>query len=113
MDEAHPDTWKPPMATAMLKLAERPRDIQRARILIGLNPDERDHSQIAVTMQARDQRGDVHARVRFVDCFDVDGYIGAQRLTLSAIRRDPINSGQESWRASPRAAKRMTYPSSS
>ena len=53
--------------------AERPRDVERAGILVRLNADERDKPEIAVPPEAGEQRRHVDARVRLVDHFDVDG----------------------------------------
>ena len=46
---------------------ERTCDVEGARILVRLNADERDTSEIAVAPKAGNQRRDVDARVGLVD----------------------------------------------
>ena len=57
--------------------SERTGDVEGPGILIGLDANKRDKSKPVVTSKAGKQRRDIHARVRLVDDFDVDGDIRA------------------------------------
>jgi len=48
------------------------RDMQRARILIGLHADQTDEAEIAVGAHVGDDAVDAYARIGFVDSDDVD-----------------------------------------
>ena len=74
--------------------AERPRKIKRARILIRLHADERDHAEIVVTPKAGDQRRHVDAHAGLVDRDDLDRDVAAEHLTLRAIGCNAVHGGQ-------------------
>ena len=74
--------------------AERPGDVQRARILIGLHADQPDHAEAVMLAEAAQQLGDVDPRIGLVDHVDVDVDIRAEHATIGAVERDPVQSGQ-------------------
>jgi hypothetical protein len=69
-------------------------DVEGARILILLNADERNTSEIVVTLESGQQRRDVDARVGFVDDFDVNGYVHTKHAPLGAIGCDAVDGGK-------------------
>jgi hypothetical protein len=73
-------------------LPERSCDVEGARILVGLNADERNKPKIAVTPKASEQRRHVYAHVCLVDHLDVDGDVRPKDLPLGAIGRDAVHS---------------------
>ena len=89
--ERHPDTWKPPMATGIPASRKRSRDVEGTGILVRLDADERDKTEISVTSKAGDEPLDVHARVGLVHHLDVDGNVRSQDLPLGAIGRNAVH----------------------
>jgi len=73
-------------------LPERSCDVEGARILVGLNADERNKPKSAVTPKASEQRRHVDAHVCLVDHLDVDGDVRPKDLPLGAIGRDAVHS---------------------
>ena len=61
------------MATAIPAARNGPRDVERARILVRLDADQRDQAEIAVAPEPGEQRRHVDARVGLVDRLDIDG----------------------------------------
>ena len=74
--------------------AERPRDIERAGILVRLHADQPDQAEAAVALEAREQRRHVDAGVGLVDRLDLDLDVRAEHLPLGAIAGDAVNRGQ-------------------
>jgi hypothetical protein len=68
--------------------------VEGAGILIGLDANQRDASEIIVTPEARQQCRDVDTCVGLVDYFDVYGYVRTKHPTLSAISRDAVYGGK-------------------
>ena len=75
-------------------LAERPRDVEGARILVRLDADQRDKPEIAVPPKAGEQRRHVDAGVGLVDRLDVDGDVRPKDLPLGAVGRDAVDGGE-------------------
>ena len=73
---------------------ERSCDVEGAGILVGLNADERNEPEIAVTPKAREERRHIDPRVGLVDRRDVDGDVRSKYLSLGAIGRDTVYGGQ-------------------
>ena len=75
-------------------VAERPGDVERARILVGLNADQRDHSEIAVRAKFRQKGGNVDPRIGLVDRHDVDGDFGPEHPAIRTVGGDAIERGE-------------------
>ena len=75
-------------------LAERPGNIERARILVRLHPNQGYEPEIAVALELFQQPGNVDAGVGLVDCDDVDGDAGSKHLARRAVAGDAVDSGQ-------------------
>ena len=75
------------------------RDVEGAGILIGLNADERNKPETAVTPKAGQERRHVDACVRLVDRFDIDGDVWPENPPLGAIGRDAVHGGERIRRA--------------
>ena len=75
-------------------LAERSGDVEGARVLVRLDADESDQSEIAVAPKTGEKRGYVDVGVRLVDHRDVDGDVRPKNLPLSAIRGNAVNGGE-------------------
>jgi hypothetical protein len=59
-----------------------------------LNTDERNTSEIVVTLESGQQCRDVDARVGLVDDFDVNGYVRTKHAPLGAIGCDAVDGGK-------------------
>ncbi len=70
------------------------RDMQRARILVGLHADQADETEIIVGAHFRDDAVDAHARIGLVDGDDVDLDIGTQDFALGAVVEQAVDAGQ-------------------
>ena len=82
------------MATG-IPAARNGRAMSSARgILVRLNADERDESEIAVAPKAGEERRHVDARVGLVDHLDVDGDVRPEHPPLGAIGRDAVDGGE-------------------
>ena len=75
-------------------LAQRPRDVERARKLVRLHADQPHHAEAAMAAQQRDDVLDLHPRVGLVDGGDVDRDLGAEDLALRRIRRERVDAGE-------------------
>lgn len=73
---------------------ELSRDIEGTGILIGLNTDQRNKTEIVVISKAGKERWNVDARVCFIDRFDVDNDVWPEDLLLGAIGCDSIHGGE-------------------
>ena len=73
---------------------ERPRDIERAGVLVRLNADQPDKTEIAMRSQAGEKSWRVHSGVGLVDHRDVDGDVRPEHLPLGAIGRDAVYGGE-------------------
>jgi hypothetical protein len=73
---------------------QRPGDMQRARILIGLHADQADKTEIAIGAHGGDDAIDAHPRIGLVDGGDFDLDIGAEYLALGAIVDEAIDAGE-------------------
>ena len=74
--------------------SERSCNVKCARVLVRLNADKRNTPEVAVTSEAREERWDIDACVRFIDDLDVNINVGTQHTPFGAIRCDAVNSGQ-------------------
>src|SRR5262252_3079041 len=74
--------------------AERACYIEGARILVRLDANECKQPKIAVTAKPLDQFGHVDARMRLVNCLDVDRNVRPENLALCAIGCDAVDGGQ-------------------
>jgi hypothetical protein len=74
--------------------AKRPRNIERARILVGLHADQTDETEIAMRLEAREQRRHIDARIGLVDHLDVDSGVRAEHLPFGAIHCDAVDGGK-------------------
>ena len=93
--DRQPDTWKPPIATANAGRTERPRNIERARILVRLHADQRHQAEIAVARgSARSSAGMFDAGVGLVDDVDLDLDVGTEHAPLRAIRGNAVDRGE-------------------
>ena len=72
-------------------IAERAGDVERARILVRLDADQRDQAEIAVAPEPREQRRDVDPGVGLVDDRDVDVDVRSEHLAFGAIGRNAID----------------------
>ena len=84
--------------------AERPRQVQRPRILIGLHAHQRNHAA-AGDLDPGEQLRDVHSRIGLVDRLDFDRNLRPEHGVLRARRYDAMESRQRIGRnqASPPA----------
>ena len=76
------------------RLPERPRDVERARILVGLHAHQSQHPELAAALEAPDQLRDVHAGIGLVDHLDVELDVRSEHLPLRAIDREPVDRGE-------------------
>ena len=74
--------------------AERPCDVERAGILVGLHADERDHAEAVVFAEPAQQLGNVDPGIGLVDDVDLDIDIGAEHPALGAIERHAMERRQ-------------------
>jgi hypothetical protein len=81
--------------------AERPRDVERARILVGLHTDQPDHAESTSFAETAQQFRDIHAGIGFVDNVDVDIDVVAEHAALRAIERHAVERGQRIRRHKP------------
>src|SRR5215469_4337186 len=72
------------------RLSERPRDVEGAGILVGLNADQCDKAEGVMAPKACYNCLNIDTCVGFVDRFNVDCDIGAKDLSLSAITSDTV-----------------------
>jgi hypothetical protein len=72
--------------------SERSRDVERARVLIGLHADKHNQAKTGVPLKAADERTQVNVCIGLVDNRDVDPDIWPEHLPLSAIGRNTIQS---------------------
>ncbi len=89
------------MTTGNARGAERPRDVERARILIGLHADQPDHAEAARFTEAAQQFRHIDAGIGFVDDVDLDIDVGAQHAALRAIERHAMQRGKRVRRHEP------------
>ena len=82
-------------------LAERPRDIERARILVGLHADQPDHAEAIGLAEPAQELWDVDAGVGLVDDIDLDVDIRPEHLALGAIERHAVQRGERVGRDQP------------
>ena len=75
-------------------LAERTREIERARVLIALHADQRDHAEPVGFAKLAEQLANVDAGVGLVDHVDDDVDIRAEHPALRAIQNDAVNRGE-------------------
>jgi len=75
-------------------VSERPRDIEGTGVLVRLNADEPNKTEIAVRSQAGEESWRVHSRIGLVNHRDVDGDVPPEHLPLGAIRRDAVNGSE-------------------
>ena len=73
---------------------DRPRDIERAGILVGLHADQAEQTEVSMLAEAADQLRDIHPGVGLVDDIDIDGNIGTQDLALRAVECEAVNRGE-------------------
>ena len=69
---------------------ERPRDIESAGVLVRLNADEANKTEIAVRSQTGEKSRRVHSGVGLVNHRDVNGNVRPEHLPLGAIGRDAV-----------------------
>ncbi len=72
---------------------QRTRQIECARILIGLHADKRHQAEIAVTFESLYQFLNFNSLAEFIDCFKVDTNVGAKHLALDARERNAVDRG--------------------
>ena len=75
-------------------IAQRPRDVERARKLVRLHADQSHHPEIVVAFELRDDVLDTHARVGLVRRCDVDGDIRTERLPFDGVAGQRIDRRQ-------------------
>ena len=75
-------------------IAERARNIERARILVRLHADQSEQAKIAVLAETAEQLRDIHPRMGLVDDVDVDGDVRPEHLALRGIARQPVDRGE-------------------
>ena len=76
-------------------VAERPGDVEGARILVRLDADQRHQAEIAVVARSvASSAGMFDARVGLVDRLDVDADVRSEHLALGAVGRDAVERGQ-------------------
>ena len=73
---------------------QRTRQIECARILIGLHADKRHQAEIAVTLKSLYQFLNFDSLAEFVDCFEVDINVRTEHLALDAFERNAVDRGQ-------------------
>jgi hypothetical protein len=74
--------------------AKRGCDIEGTRVLVRLNADEADKTEIAVAPEASEERRHIDACVGLVDRLDIDGDARPEYATLRAIKRDAVDGGE-------------------
>ena len=82
------------MMTGMPAARSGLRDMQRARILVGLHADQADETEITVGAHLVDDAIDAHARIGLVDGDDVDIDVGTENLALGAVVDQAIDAGK-------------------
>ena len=88
-----PETWKPPTATVTPRLRNCAPDVERARKLIRLNADQRDHSADRPRMRF-EIAGNVDDRVALVVDLDLDIDVGAENARLGAFGEQAVDAGE-------------------
>jgi hypothetical protein len=73
--------------------AQRPSDVQRARILVGLNTDHADQAAVAVAPEAPDQRAGRNDCSGFIVRPDFDLHPLSEHPPGSRVKRQTINAG--------------------
>ena len=76
------------------RVAERPRNIECAGILIRLHADKCNQPKAGMPLNPRENRRHVNVRIGFVDDRDVDADVRSKHLPLDAIRRDAVDGGK-------------------
>ena len=105
--ERQPDTWKPPMVTA-IPAARNGRAMSRARwILIGLNADQRDHAEIIVSPKAGLRKAGTFRRARVRLVVSTSMSIATSRSGEPAARR---NRPQSAYTAASEFARTHRSP---
>ena len=74
--------------------ADRPRNVERAGILVRLHADETEQAEVAVFAEAADQLRDIHAGVGFIDHVDIDRNIGTEHLAFRGVEREAVNRSE-------------------
>ena len=74
--------------------SKRPRDIDRARVLVRLNADEGDHAEAPMTAKTGKKRRHIDMGVGLIDCLYVEVDIRPEHLPFRAIGRDAVHVGQ-------------------
>jgi hypothetical protein len=83
---------KPTYSDLDASFSERTRNVEGTGILVGLNTDEGDQSEIAVMPQTGQEARDDDPRVRLINRLDIDGDIRSKNLAFGAIGGDAVNS---------------------
>ncbi len=74
--------------------AERPRDVERAGILVGLHTDEPDHAETIRRPETAQQLGDIDPGIGLIDDVDNDIDVGSEHAAPRAIERHAMQRGQ-------------------
>ena len=88
-----PETWKPPMRDLDAALAQRPREVERARELVRLHADQHHHAGAGVLDHAR-QACRTDAGVGLVEGVDVDLDVVAEHVPLGAVAGEAVERGE-------------------
>jgi hypothetical protein len=75
-------------------LAQRPREVERARKLIRLHANQTHHAEAIVALELLDDVLDVDPGIGLVHRADVDRDIGAEHVTVGCILGESIDSGE-------------------
>ena len=74
--------------------AERTCEVERARILVGLDAHQPDHAEIAVAPEAAQELRNFDPGIGLVDDLDIDRDVGAEHLPFRAIHRNAVQRGE-------------------
>ena len=72
-------------------LAERPGNVEGTRVLVRLDADESDQSEIAVAPKTGKKRGYVDVGIRLIDHRNVDGDLRPKNMSFGAIRSNTVD----------------------
>ena len=84
-------------------IAERAGDVEGARILVGLDADQRQQAEVAMRPKALEQHRDLDPAIGLVDGIDVEDDIRPEDLPFGAIRRNAHRPPPANWTESARA----------
>ena len=89
-----PETWNPPMQTGRPGGQEWPGEVDGARKLVRLHPDEADQHPSAGAAHHADDPVRAHPPVRLVIRVDTNFYIRTKNLACLGILREAVQASQ-------------------